>query len=314
MSEPSISTHPVVSIILPTYQRLAYLMEAIESIRAQTVTKWELIVVDDGSTDGSADWVDSLEDARISTLRQPHIGHPAVLRNLGVAQARAEWIAFLDSDDRWRPEKLVRQLALHATSEDLQWSYTGRSLMDAIGIPLANARFKPWEPWAGWIVRQILDGDATIALPTVMVRTSLLKAVGGFDESRRWAEDYDLWLRLSSRAPCGLVDEPLTVIRLHRSFSHDRPEVDQGFMAAYRSFALTTTDAELRSKAQRREGYYAVWAANKWVTRREWRKALDALAVAIRRTPLDPRVYRSVLRLIWRFLSARGRATASGGA
>jgi glycosyltransferase involved in cell wall biosynthesis len=310
LSEPSSSTHPAVSVILPTYERLHYLKQAVESVRSQTATDWELIVVDDGSTDGSADWVDSLGDVRIRVLRRSHNGYPSVLRNLGVAQARADWIAFLDSDDVWRPEKLASQRAFHATHEDLLWSYTGRSMMDAAGEPLPPARFKVWEPWSGRIVEQILDGTATIALPTVMVRKSLLNQLGGFDESRQWTEDFDLWLRLSSHAPCGLVDEPLTVVRLHRSNSHDRPEVDEGFMAAYRSFASATRDMDLRRKARRREGYYAIWAANKWVNRRQWRKAIAALATGFRLTPLDYRVYRCALRFGWRFLT--GRSTADG--
>jgi glycosyltransferase involved in cell wall biosynthesis len=302
--------NPTVSIILPTYQRLAYLQEAVESVRAQTIDGWELLVIDDGSTDGSADWIDSLGDARVRVVRQPHTGHRSVLRNIGLKQSRGEWIAFIDSDDRWEPDKLERQLAYHAANPDVEWSYTGRSVIDGDGKVRPDHLFKPWRPIGGWIVRHVLELEAMIGLPSVIVRKSLLTAVGGFDETRRWAEDYDLWLRLARRAPCGVLDAPLTVIRTHRSTSFDRPEVDQGFMSAYRSFALTTEDEELRRRAKRREGYYAVFAADKWTNRREWKKALSALAVAVRRTPDDRRIPRSALRFVWRFLSAGGRSSA----
>src|ERR1700742_4409771 len=105
---------PAVSIILPTYNRLRFLPEAVQSVLGQTTADWELIVVDDGSTDESVTWLESLRDPRISILRTRHTGNRSALRNLGVARTSGPWIAFIDSDDRWHPEKLRRQLAVHA--------------------------------------------------------------------------------------------------------------------------------------------------------------------------------------------------------
>src|ERR1051325_6471809 len=101
---------PVVSIVIPTYNRLDYLVEAIESVRSQTVGDWELVVVDDGSTDGSVARIEAMGDPRIIVVTRAHTGNRAALRNAGVARSRADWIAFLDSDDLWAPDKLATQL------------------------------------------------------------------------------------------------------------------------------------------------------------------------------------------------------------
>jgi glycosyltransferase involved in cell wall biosynthesis len=103
---------PTISVVIPTYDRRALLMEAVESVRAQTFAGWELLVADDGSTDGSADAVEALHDPRIRVLRLPHAGQAAAARNAGVRAARGEWVAFLDSDDVWAPHKLAVQLDL----------------------------------------------------------------------------------------------------------------------------------------------------------------------------------------------------------
>src|SRR4249920_2199336 len=112
---------PAVSIILPTYNRLTYLQEAVQSVLDQTAGDWELIVVDDGSTDESVAWLESLGEPRVSVVREQHTGNRSALRNVGVERARAEWIAFLDSDDRWHPEKLQRQLALQRANPRYRW-------------------------------------------------------------------------------------------------------------------------------------------------------------------------------------------------
>src|SRR2546421_610268 len=102
-----------VSVILPTYDRLPLLREAVESVRAQTWADWELVVIDDGSTDGTAEYLTELAsvDPRVRVLRRPHRGNPARLRNEAVAASTGEYVAFQDSDDVWEPEKLARQLA-----------------------------------------------------------------------------------------------------------------------------------------------------------------------------------------------------------
>src|SRR4051812_24472999 len=121
----SASARGLVSIIIPTYNRAAYLGAAIASVRAQTFADWELIVVDDGSTDETAAMLDELSDPRIRVLRIGHSGSESITRNAGLRLAEGEWVAFLDSDDLWVPEKLERQLAQMVAQPACQWSYTG---------------------------------------------------------------------------------------------------------------------------------------------------------------------------------------------
>jgi glycosyltransferase involved in cell wall biosynthesis len=295
---------PAVSIVLPTYNRLAYLREAVASVRMQTVADWELIVVDDGSTDDSVVWLESLGDARIVVVPRPHTGHKSELRNAGLARARAAWIAFLDSDDRWTPAKLERQLAFHAAHPTVRWSYTGRTFIDDRGEPIPSERFKQWTPHTGRILREVIELEANIALPSVMAARSLLGEAGDFNEAWRSAEDYELWLRLAERAEIGLVDEPLLEVRKHRAILTQRPDVSLGLSAMLRSFAARSADAELRALARRRGAYHAVEAADQLASRGEWAAARGALALAIVAKPASPFAYRAVGRYLWRRMRA----------
>src|SRR5687767_7703512 len=108
-------TGPLVSILIPTYNRLDYLREAVGSVLRQTYENWELIIVDDGSTDDTRAWVLSLAEPRIRLITIPHSGNLGLVRNRGIAEARGELIAFLDSDDAFEPHKLAAQTAALAT-------------------------------------------------------------------------------------------------------------------------------------------------------------------------------------------------------
>ena len=122
MSSPSI---PAVSVIIPTYNRQSLLSDAIESVLAQTIRDFELVIVDDGSTDGTAGRVERQADCdrRIRYVAMEHLGCPGAARNRGVGESRAPLIAFLDSDDIWKPQKLERQVMLHRES-DVMLSHT----------------------------------------------------------------------------------------------------------------------------------------------------------------------------------------------
>ncbi|HSR69670.1 MAG TPA: glycosyltransferase [Acidobacteriota bacterium] len=196
----------MVSVIIPTYNRRAFLTEAVASVRRQTYQDWELLVVDDGSEDGSADWADSLKDARIRCLRQANHGVSAA-RNAGLKQASRPWIAFLDSDDRWHPEKLRQQLDfLHRfpetrvlQSEEI-WYRKGRRV---------NPR-KIHRKYDGWIYQRCLP-LCVISPSAVILHRQVLEKVGEFRQDFPVCEDYELWLRIACRYPVRLLEEPLTV-------------------------------------------------------------------------------------------------------
>lgn len=201
---------PTVSVIMPTHNRAALVREAIESVLAQTATDWELVVVDDGSQDQTPQVLRDYarRDARIHVARQSHQGLTAA-RNHGLRLARGEFMAFLDDDDLWLPEKLSVQVPYMQRQPELGLSYSQFYLRGAS----AGARpIYPKRP--GTTFRELFHGNF-IQVPTVMIRRSCLDAVGEFSPAYRGAQDFDLWLRIARRYPIGFIEQPLACYRKH---------------------------------------------------------------------------------------------------
>jgi glycosyltransferase involved in cell wall biosynthesis len=214
---------PIVSIVLPTFNRLEFLRPAVQSVFLQTMQDWELIVADDGSGEQVLAYLDTLEnDKRVRVLRLAHSGNPGTARNAAIALARATLVAFLDSDDLWDPNKLERQLALLRGEPECGWGYTAFTIVDAGNTVLASERNRRWIPHRGWIFPQTVRSTASIRTPAVIASTNLLREVGAFDEAIDCGEDIDLWMRLALRSPVSLVDEPLVRVRRHAAYDHNR--------------------------------------------------------------------------------------------
>jgi len=205
---------PRVSILLPTFERPALLRLTLESVFAQTFRAWELIIVDDGSTEETRAWLRSVA-ARpgVRLIENPHAGQLAAVRNAGVRAARGEFVAFLDSDDLWTRDKLARQVAQLESGVAGQWSYTNFICIDEHGRRQPDDEQRRWFPHTGDILRQAITGEASIRTPTVMARRDLVERAGGFDE--RAPTDNDLWIRLAALSPVQVVDAPLAAIREH---------------------------------------------------------------------------------------------------
>lgn len=206
---------PLVSVIIPTRDRVALLRQAVASVVAQSYRTWELIVIDDGSIDATPGYLATLSESRIRFIRHDRCGNPAKLRNVGVKDARGEHVAFLDSDDVWHPEKLARQVDDLRIAPPCRWGYTYFRWIDAAGMPLAIPRIHRRRASRGWILSDVLSVRAWVATPVVMVERDLLLSLGGFDESLVFAEDFDLWVRLARASPATLVAQALTSVRQH---------------------------------------------------------------------------------------------------
>lgn len=211
---------PAVSIIVPTFNRLQFLPAAFESAFAQSFTDWELIVADDGSDGDTRTYLRSLDDPpRVRVLWLAHSGKPGVARNAALRAARGEYVAFLDSDDLWLPQKLATQVARLKRRPECRWSYTRFAQVDAAGeLRLAADPGSSPVP-SGWILERLLKDETVIALPSVVVTRELLQEVGGFDEALAMCEDDDLWLRLAAASEIDGVDAALTLIRRHGQHS-----------------------------------------------------------------------------------------------
>jgi glycosyltransferase involved in cell wall biosynthesis len=279
---------PTVSVILPTYNRLALLREAVDSVRAQTFGDWELIVADDGSDDGTAEYLDALagEDPRVVVVTLPHTANLPRIRNTAIARARGEWVAFLDSDDAWRADKLQAHLDAHGANPRARWSYSGRSMMDAAGQTLPDARFVAWRPHSGHIAPLLLTHEAMVAFPTVVVQRALLDEVGWMDEGLVFCTDYDLNLRLAARAECMCIAQPLVRVRVHAgSTTRRRVEVNESFIRVYQKFAAADGSPEVRRICRRQQAFYARWVARYRSADGEWGRALRAVSVSMRMDP-----------------------------
>jgi glycosyltransferase involved in cell wall biosynthesis len=212
------STKPQrVSVIIPTFNRSNLLPETIQSVIDQTFTAFEIVVVDDGSTDNTEQAIQHIQDERLICIRQPHSGLPAVARNTGLRHAQAEYIAFIDSDDLWLKEKLSTQVCYMDSHPKLGLSYTnyvrfGNASAQHNLCPILEPHSAP----SGHSFNQ-LYGHPVIANSTVMIRAAVIDTVGVFDEDKRLRgiEDYDYWLRIAYHYPIGFIAVSLTRYRLH---------------------------------------------------------------------------------------------------
>jgi glycosyltransferase involved in cell wall biosynthesis len=199
-----------VSVVIPTYQRAALVERAVRSVLAQTVAAHEIVVVDDGSTDGTAERLrEAFPHGACPQVRLEVQGQRGVsaARNRGIGRAAGDWIALLDSDDEWLPTKLERQIAAWEAAPEHRAVHC-----DEIWIR-HGARVNPRRRYrkAGGRVFELCLPLAMISPSTVLLEAELLRSLGGFDEDLPACEDYDLWLRLSAREPVLYVDEPLVV-------------------------------------------------------------------------------------------------------
>jgi glycosyltransferase involved in cell wall biosynthesis len=202
-----LSNSPLVSVILPVYNRAWCIRQAVDSVLAQIYGSRELIVVDDGSTDGTGRLLQEY-GGQVSVIRQPNRGVSAA-RNRGVSAASGDFVAFLDSDDLWLPEKLARQTAFFQDHPETRICQT-EEIWIRNGVRV-NPRLRHRKP-SGDIFERSLE-LCLVSPSAVMIERRLLEQMGGFDESLPAAEDYDLWLRIGAKHPVFLIEEPLVVKR-----------------------------------------------------------------------------------------------------
>ncbi len=218
---------PKVSIIIPTYNRLPMLKEAIQSVLSQDFEDFELIVVDDGSTDGTPQEIKPL-GGRVKVIEHTVNKGVSAARNRGILHAKGKYIAFLDSDDLWVKGKLKTQVAFLDDNPHYPLCYT-----DEIWIRKGK-RVNPMKKhakYSGWIFEKCLP-LCIISPSSAMMRKNLFSKVGLFDEALPVCEDYDLWLRISARSPIFFIHKKLIIKRgghsdqlSNRSWGNDRYRV-----------------------------------------------------------------------------------------
>jgi glycosyltransferase involved in cell wall biosynthesis len=210
-----VDMRPAVSIIIPTHNYARFLSEAVESVLGQTFSDFELIIVDDGSTDDTADVVNTfLRDQRVRYIHQDKRG-PSAARNAGIRAARGEFIALLDADDVWLPSKIEKQLRLIGESADVGLVYCLAENVDEKGEALPHVPMPHMEQAA---YKDLLYFPLT--LPScVLTRKRIFDEVGLFDETLTSIEDTNMWIRILRYHKSAYVNEVLVKIRKHMKSS-----------------------------------------------------------------------------------------------
>lgn len=219
---------PRISVIIPTRDRAHYLGQALDSVFAQTLAPSEIIVVDDGSTDDTrAVLAPLIKEDKIRYFFQEQAGVSAA-RNKGISCATSPFIAFLDSDDIFLPAKLEKQMQVFEKQPDLGFVHCLFSKFDDKGQDLG---IRDTSRFSGVIYPAILqEWSVLMAMPCMLARTEVIKEVGAFDEDMIWAEDMDLWRRISRRYAVGIVRDVLVRVRVHPvSISHEHRGEISGF-------------------------------------------------------------------------------------
>ncbi len=208
----SLSRMNQVSIIIPTYNRAAFLLHAVQSVLAQTFQDFEIIIIDDGSTDNTAQLIHSLQEPRIRYLTQANQGVAAAL-NRGWRAAKGTYIGRIDSDDAWLPTLLERLVPVLERDTTLGAVYARAQGMDASGQTLPQLSGAP-ERFPGETLKSLVYGDFVTPI-AVIIQRAALERVGGYDESLPGTEDWDLWIRLAPYYGIAYVPEILARYRYH---------------------------------------------------------------------------------------------------
>jgi glycosyltransferase involved in cell wall biosynthesis len=296
---------PTVTVIIPTQNRVSLLGRSLRSALLQRHVDIEAVVVNDGSQDDTATFLTRVRDPRVRMIEHVSSRGLSNARNAGIAAARGRWVAFLDDDDLWAPDKLLSQLRQMASDPRCRWSSVGVINVDA------STRVIGWGSMPEYdnLLAAMLERDAIPAGGSgVVVARTLLETVGGFDTSLACSEDWDMWIRLAQHSTLAFVRRPLMAYRLWPgSMSHDVEPCERAFdiiSARYEGLAAAHGVAPDRNR----------WEFSKAATylRRGHRaRALQTLARLARHNPDRRRLLKATLltSLPWsiRLQDYRGR-------
>lgn len=201
---------PKVSVVITAYNSMAYLPETLESVSRQTFTDFEVLIIDDGSSDHIVQWASELVDPRVRLISQENQG-VGVARNTGIAHAQGEYIAFLDGDDTWEPTKLEKQVRCLEENPKVGLVHTWLAGIDPHSKPTGRVIGSHVE---GEVWEKIIERNM-VACSSAMVHRCCFETVGVFDKNLRFAEDWDMWIRIAARYHLAVIKEPLVGYREH---------------------------------------------------------------------------------------------------
>jgi glycosyltransferase involved in cell wall biosynthesis len=289
---------PVVSVVTCTYNRCHLLPRAVESVLDQTYEDFELVIIDDGSTDDTREVVNSYDDDRIKYIRHETNRGGVAARNTGIKSAEGDFIAILDDDDSWEPEKLEQQIAkFEDLNKEYGLVYTGRIIQEEDKTITTRPTYK------GDIYEQLLRKNF-IPSETVLVRSECFDELGLFDDSFRSCIDWDMWTRISREYKFSYVDKVLATT--YRDSPHRQSDDKDGKLQGHRRYLKKhrdelISDAPAMSKMYMRIGVDKLWLGHQscslWFLRAFLRYPLSKtplIRFGISLLPNRQRLYRRV--------------------
>ena len=300
---------PLVSVVIPTYNRAAFLVEAIESVLAQTYPNIEIIVVDDGSTDDTRQVIGRYGD-RVRYIFQLNSGLPGAVRNVGIRNAVGKYVAFLDSDDVMSREKIETEVHFLEGNPHVGMVITdfsifadGKTVCQSF-TSVGHPRFIKWPKTCVGEHQYILAGqicnclalDNFVGTSSVVARRSVFGRVGLFDESPAIhpSEDVDLWFRIAEVFPCGYIDLPLDSYRVHNTniSSWSERVIRAGITVREKFIRSRVISEQTRRELRGRLGGFYLALASAQLTEDRRRDAASSLFESIRRRPVQFLAYR----------------------
>ena len=303
---------PAVTLIIPAFNAEHHIAEALESARDQTLREFEVIVVDDGSTDATLREVERFaSELNLTIVQQANRGASAA-RNTGIERARGRYCAFLDADDAMLPERLAAQVELLEAEPDLGLVHTDLMTFDERGIVHTTRRAFS-NPCGGMVLDRLLL-DNFITTSTVMARKECLIEVGMFNVNRRISHDFELWLRMAARWKVGFIDRPLVRYRYRPgSLSHDKLESAHDALGVLEDFWQEHPEHRRNQPALYRNSFaeHLATAGSAALGRGQRASAVAYLARSLRLDPWKLRSWKSLVKALVR--PARGQGAAVGG-
>ncbi|MEY2832207.1 MAG: hypothetical protein RLZZ574_1465 [Cyanobacteriota bacterium] len=274
---------PEVTVIIPAYNAMRYLAETIETVLAQTYQDFEVLVVNDGSTDNTSTWVSQLcqKEPKVRLISQANKGLPGA-RNTGIKQSRGKYIAILDADDLWEPTKLQKQVDSLDSNPEAGLCYTWTALADSEGkvtgrVVASHAEGNVWQ--------QLTEINFVCCGSTPVIRRRCFETVGFFAEDLRFSEDWDMWLRIAAKYPFVVVKESLIRYRQHSNnmTKNCQKMLETSRVLIERNFASAPTEfLHLRNRSY---GCIYLFLAWKAIENRDYQQAREFRDQAIAHRP-----------------------------
>ncbi|MGC4007107.1 MAG: glycosyltransferase [Pirellulales bacterium] len=295
------SSSPLVTVIMPTYQRAALIGESIDSVYAQTYANFELLVIDDGSTDETESVVRGY-DARTRYIKLAGNAGPSRARNVGLDAARGELIAMLDSDDLWLPTKTEKQVAMLTARPELGWVYCDLRYFGCDYSDNAGSRFQTCPPYRGKVLKRMLLHQHPMMTPTIMVRKTCFAQVGVYDVDLRFSEDADLYNRLSHRYEVDYIDEVLVAVRreTRERFKNPGYQLENHLNVMERIMTYDDSIYPELNRAEREAAFVriALKAAYRYRRERAWADCRRMVRRGLKHNRLSLAAYRELLSVI----------------